>query len=116
MDDRIRFYFDQGLTQTEIALCLSVIDDLHISVRNLRRRLSGLQLYRRRQYSDPERVVNFIASHLRHMNSQIMENVIQYYLHAYDSALRIYSQKKSEYRTANYLYCGEIKSIFAAGN
>ncbi len=38
------------------------------------------------------------------MNSQIMENVIQYYLHVYDSALRIYSQKKSEYRTANYLY------------
>ncbi len=33
-----------------------------------------------------------------------------------DSALRIYSQKKSEYRTANYLYCGEIKSIFASGN
>ncbi len=77
--------------------------------------LSGLQLYIR-QYSDPERVVNFIASQLRHMNSQIMENVIQYYLHVYDSALRIYSQKKSEYRTANYLYCGEIKSIFAAGN
>ncbi len=114
MDDRIRFYFDQGLTQTEIALCLSVIDDLHISVRHLRRRLSGLQLYRRRQYS--ERVVNFIASQLRHMNSQIMENVIQYYLHVYDSALRIYSQNKSEYQTANYLYCGEIKSIFAAGN
>ncbi len=64
MDDRIRFYFDQGLTQTEIALCLSVIDDLHISVRHLRRRLSGLQLYRRTQYSDPERVVNFIASQL----------------------------------------------------
>ncbi len=51
------FTFDQGLTQTEIALCLSVIDDLHISVRHLRRRLLGLQLYRRRQYSDPERVV-----------------------------------------------------------
>ncbi len=58
------FTFDQGLTQTEIALCLSVIDDLHISVRHLRRRLSGLQLYRRRQYSDPECVVNFIASQL----------------------------------------------------
>ncbi len=85
------FTFDQGLTQTEIALCLSVIDDLHISVRHLRRRLSGLQLYRQRQYSDPERVVNFSASQLRHMNSQIMENVIQYYLHVYDSALRIYS-------------------------
>ncbi len=53
------FTFDQGLTQTEIALCLSVIDDLHTSVRHLRRRLSGLQLYRRRQYSDPERVVKF---------------------------------------------------------
>ncbi len=38
------FTFDQGLTQTEIVLCLSVIDDLHISVRHLRRRLSGLQL------------------------------------------------------------------------
>ncbi len=50
------FTFDQGLTQTEIALCLSVIDDLHISVRHLRRRLSGLQLYIR-QYNDPERVV-----------------------------------------------------------
>ncbi len=50
------FTFDQGLTQTEIALCLSVIDDLHISVRHSRRRLSGLQLYIR-QYSDPERVV-----------------------------------------------------------
>ncbi len=44
-----------------------------------------------------------------HMNSQIMENVIQYYLHVYDSALRIYSQKKSEYRTANYLYCGRLE-------
>ncbi len=41
------------------------------------------------------------------MNSQIMENVIQYYLHVHDSALRIYSQNKSEYRTANYLYCGQ---------
>ncbi len=40
------------------------------------------------------------------MNSQIIENVIQYYLHVYDSALHIYSQNKSEYRTANYLYCG----------
>ncbi len=46
-----------------------------------------------------------------HMNSQIMENVIQYYLHVYDSALRIYSQKKSEYRTANYLYCGPLPNL-----
>ncbi len=105
MDDRIRFYFDQGLTQTEIARCLSVIDDLHISVRHLRRRLSGLQLYRRRQYSDPERVVNFIGSQLRHMNSQIMENVIQYYLHVYDSALRIIAK-----RNLNI----ELQTIFTA--
>ncbi len=47
------------------------------------------------------------------MNSQIMENVIQYYLHVYDSALRIYSQKKSEYRTANYLYCGYLYHEFS---
>ncbi len=46
------------------------------------------------------------------MNSQIMENVIQYYLHVYDSALRIYSQNKSEYRTANYLYCGHLPTYF----
>ncbi len=39
-----------------------------------------------------------------HMNSQIMENVIHYYFHVYDSALRIYSQNKSEYRTANYQF------------
>ncbi len=52
------------------------------------------------------------------MNSQIMENVIQYYLHVYDSALRIYSQNKSEYRTANYLYCGHCmcKDSFIAFN
>ncbi len=54
--------------------------------------------YEKKTWFRPEDIVN--------MNSQIMENVIQYYLHVYDSALRIYSQKKSEYRTANYLYCG----------
>ncbi len=47
------------------------------------------------------------------MNSQIMENVIQYYLHVHDSALRIYSQNKSEYRTANYLYCGQKQLLFS---
>ncbi len=39
------------------------------------------------------------------MNSQIMENVIQYYLHVYDSALRIYSQ-----RNLNI----ELQTIFTA--
>ncbi len=46
-----------------------------------------------------------------HMNSQIMENVIQYYLHVYDNARRIYSQNKSEYRTANYLYWGAVPDV-----
>ncbi len=39
------------------------------------------------------------------MNSQIMENVIQYYLHVYDNARRIYSQNKSEYRTVPCCLC-----------
>lgn len=45
--------FDPGLAQAEIAPCLSVIDDFHISVGHLRRRRSGLQLHRLRRYSDP---------------------------------------------------------------
>lgn len=64
LDEQIRYYFDQGLTQAEIALCLSVIDNFHISVRHLIRRLSSIQLYHRRQYSDPECVVRFIARQL----------------------------------------------------
>lgn len=36
---------------------------------------------------------------------QIMENEIRYYLHVYDSTLRIYSQKKYEYQTANFDAC-----------
>ncbi len=38
-----------------------------------------------------------------------MVNDIRYYLHVYDSALRIYSQNKSEYQTTNYLYIGAEK-------
>ncbi len=45
MDDCIGFYFDQGLTQTEIALCLSVIDDLHISVSNFMMEISAASAY-----------------------------------------------------------------------
>ncbi len=46
------------------------------------------------------------------MNSQIMENVIQYYLHVYDSAQRIYSQNKSEYRTAKLTFALSIRLCF----
>lgn len=39
-----RSYFDQWLDQAEIALCLSALDNFHIVVWHLIRRLSGLQL------------------------------------------------------------------------
>ncbi len=39
------FTFDQGLTQTEIALCLSVIDDLHMSVSNFMMEISAASAY-----------------------------------------------------------------------
>lgn len=39
-------------------------------------------------------------------------HVIRYYLHVYDSALRIYRQTISEYRTANYLYCGHFQLVW----
>ena len=45
-DQQIRLYFNQGLTQAEMALCLSIIDNIHISLRQLRRRPARLQLYR----------------------------------------------------------------------
>ena len=36
IDQRIRTYFNQGLTQAEIALCLSVRDGFQISPRHLK--------------------------------------------------------------------------------
>ncbi len=39
-------------TQTEIALCLSVRDNIQISTRHLRRRRARLKLYRRSHFSD----------------------------------------------------------------
>ena len=38
IDQRIRTYFNQGLTQAEIALCLSVRDGFQISPRHLRKK------------------------------------------------------------------------------
>ena len=40
------YIFNQGLTQADIALCLAIIDNIHNNVRNLRRKLARLQLYR----------------------------------------------------------------------
>ena len=57
-------YFNQGLTQAEIALCLSVRDGIQISHPYLRRRLAQLQLHRRR-LSDPAVIVNFISNQIR---------------------------------------------------
>ena len=61
MDNLIRQYFDQGMTQAEIALSLLIRNNFKISPRHLRRRLARLRLYRRR-YSDPAEVVEFISS------------------------------------------------------
>ncbi|KAL2096354.1 hypothetical protein ACEWY4_008502 [Coilia grayii] len=60
IDRLIRQYFDQGLTQAEIALSLLIRDNIKISPRHLRRRLARLRLYRQR-YSDPAEVVDFIC-------------------------------------------------------
>lgn len=65
LDQRIWFYFDQGLTQLEIPLCISIIDGLHISVHHLRRQLARLGLYRRKHRSDPETVASFITTQLQ---------------------------------------------------
>lgn len=61
IDNLIREYFDQGMTQAEIALSLLIRDHFKISPRHLRRRLARLRLYRRR-YSDPAEVVEFISN------------------------------------------------------
>ncbi len=52
IDQHISLYFSQGLTQAEIALCLSVRDNTQISTRNLRRRLARLKLYGQSHFSD----------------------------------------------------------------
>ncbi len=51
-DQRIRLYFNQGVTQAEPSLCLSVRDNIQISTRHLRRRQARLKLYRRSHLSD----------------------------------------------------------------
>lgn len=65
MDHRVTYLFNLGLTQAEIALCLAITDDIHISVRHLRRLLARLQLYRRRNLTEPDALVNYIADQLR---------------------------------------------------
>lgn len=55
IDQRIRMYFNQALTQAEIALCLSVREGTQIC--HFRRRLAQLQLHRH-QLSDPAEIIN----------------------------------------------------------
>ncbi len=52
IDQRIRLYFSQGLMQAEIALCLSVRDNIQISTHYLRRGLTRLKLHRQSHLSD----------------------------------------------------------------
>ncbi len=52
IDQRIRLYFRQGLTQAETALCLSVRENIQICSHHLRRRVARLKLCRRLYFSD----------------------------------------------------------------
>ncbi|TKS74457.1 Spindlin-1 30000 Mr metaphase complex SSEC P [Collichthys lucidus] len=61
IDQRITYFFNQGLTKAETASCLA-IDDVHISVRHLRRRRARLQLYQRRNLTEPDVVVNTLKT------------------------------------------------------
>ena len=61
IDHCVTYLFNQGLTQAEIALCPAITDNLHVSVRNLKRKLARLQLYWRCNLSEPDVVVNYIA-------------------------------------------------------
>ena len=65
IDNRVTYLFNQGLTQAEIALCLAITDNRHISERNLRRLMARLQLYRRRNLNESDVVINYIADQLR---------------------------------------------------
>ena len=53
--------FNQGLTQAEIALCLAITDNIHISEHDLKGWLARLQLYWWRNLSEPDVVINYIA-------------------------------------------------------
>ena len=57
IDHCVTYIFNQGLIQADIAVCLAIIDNIHINVPNLRRRLARLQLYQWRNLSGPDVVV-----------------------------------------------------------
>ena len=65
INHRVTYFFSQDLTQAEITLCLVTTDTIHISVRNLKRLLARLQLYRQCNLSEPDVVINYIADQLR---------------------------------------------------
>ncbi len=54
IDQCIRLYFNQGLTQVlrEITVCLSVRDNIQISTLHLMRRQARLKLHRQSHFSD----------------------------------------------------------------
>lgn len=58
-------YFEQGLTYAEIVVVLREEHGISISVRHLHRVLRSLML-RRRNYSDPRSVVDFVTGSLGH--------------------------------------------------
>ena len=58
IDHCLTHILNQGLIQADIALCLAIIDNIHINVCNLKRRLARLQLYRWRNLSGSDVVAS----------------------------------------------------------
>ena len=57
----LRYIFNEGLTQADIASLLAIIDNIHINGRHLRRRLARLQVYRWSILSGPDVIVASLA-------------------------------------------------------
>ena len=57
INHHLTYLFNQGLTQDEIALCLAITDNIHISEHDLKGWLARLQLYWWRNLSEPDVVI-----------------------------------------------------------
>ena len=67
-DNLIQFFFSIGMTHADIASSLAVCGFI-ISTRHLRRILKKLNLYRRRDYSDVNSVIDYIRNEINSSGS-----------------------------------------------
>lgn len=66
MDEKIRSYFELGLTYREILAHLAIVDDINISHITLKRHLKRLNLYRRKyDETDIEALVSFLEEEMQ---------------------------------------------------